>query len=205
MTPRTREQNEEIRRSRMSQIVNAAADVYLDKGMLMEIRDVALQAGLGYGTVYHYYKNKGDLLHDLLWQAMERASDWMYDIATHGNSTQRELKSVVVSLMEHWAEDHAMYLLCKLQCDDFRSLFEEQTTQQLSAAYQEKMIIPLARIIGYGTSRSLSVATRKAEMLLAAMTGCTLAPLSRGSLSEDARDIADFLCEGLIQHKQVQT
>lgn len=204
MTPRTREQNEEIRRVRMTQIINAAADVYLDKGMLMEVRDVAQQAGLGYGTVYHYYKNKGDLLHDLLGQAMERASDLMYDIATHGNSTQRELKSVVVSLMEHWAQDHAMYLLSKLQCDDFRSLPGEQAVQ-LSAAYQEKMTLPLARIIGYATSSSLSDAKRKAQMLLAAMTGCALAPLSRGSLREDAADIADFLCEGLIHRKQVQT
>lgn len=203
MTPRTREQNEEIRRVRMTQIVNAAADVYLDKGMLMEIRDVAQQAGLGYGTVYHYYKNKGDLLHDLLWQAMERASDLMYDIATHGNATQRKLKSVIVSLMEHWSGDHAMYLLCKLQCDHFRSLLGEQAVQ-LNAAYQEKMTLPLARIIGYETSSPLLDARRKAEMLLAAMTGCALAPLSRGSLREDAGDIADFLCEGLIQHKQVQ-
>ncbi len=75
MTPRTKEQNEQIRIRRMAQILKAAADVYLDKGMLMEIRDVAAEAGLGYGTVYHYYKNKADVLHDLLAQAMNRAEE----------------------------------------------------------------------------------------------------------------------------------
>ncbi|WP_127505680.1 TetR/AcrR family transcriptional regulator [Paenibacillus humicus] len=77
MTPRTKEQNEEIRLRRLTQIRKAAADVFLTKGPLLEIRDVAQQAGLGYGTVYHYYTNKGDLLHDLLWDAMERAAGWL--------------------------------------------------------------------------------------------------------------------------------
>ncbi|WP_405079399.1 TetR/AcrR family transcriptional regulator [Paenibacillus chitinolyticus] len=77
MTPRTKEQNEEIRLRRLAQIREAAADVFLNKGPLLEIRDVAAQAGLGYGTVYHYYSNKGDLLHDLLWDALERAGEWL--------------------------------------------------------------------------------------------------------------------------------
>ncbi|AIQ70093.1 TetR/AcrR family transcriptional regulator [Paenibacillus graminis] len=77
MTPRTKEQNEEIRLQRLVQIRKAAADVFLKKGPLLEIRDVAAQAGLGYGTVYHYYSNKGDLLRDLLWDALERAGGWL--------------------------------------------------------------------------------------------------------------------------------
>jgi AcrR family transcriptional regulator len=77
MTPRTKDQNEEIRLRRLAQIRKAAADVFLNKGPLLEIRDVAAQAGLGYGTVYHYYSNKGDLLHDLLWDALERAGGWL--------------------------------------------------------------------------------------------------------------------------------
>ncbi|MCM3258332.1 TetR/AcrR family transcriptional regulator [Paenibacillus lautus] len=77
MTPRTKEQNEEIRLRRLAQIRKAAADVFLNKGPLLEIRDVAAQAELGYGTVYHYYSNKGDLLHDLLWDALERTGEWL--------------------------------------------------------------------------------------------------------------------------------
>ncbi len=38
----------------------------------MEIRDVAVKAELGYGTVYHYYKNKFMLLENLLWDALNR-------------------------------------------------------------------------------------------------------------------------------------
>lgn len=47
MTPRTKEQNEDIRLRRLAQIRKAAADVFLDKGPLLEIRDVAAQADSG--------------------------------------------------------------------------------------------------------------------------------------------------------------
>lgn len=89
MTPRTKEQNEEIRLRRLAQIRKAAADVFLNKGSLLEIRDVAIEAGLGYGTVYHYYSNKGDLLHDLLWDALERVGGAPVDphTSTSGEET----------------------------------------------------------------------------------------------------------------------
>lgn len=72
MSPRTKEQNDAIREIRMNQIMQAAAEVYLEKGIQLEIRDVAVKAELGYGTVYHYYKNKQMLLEDLLWDALNR-------------------------------------------------------------------------------------------------------------------------------------
>lgn len=95
MTPRTKEQNDEIRLRRLAQIRKAAADVFLNKGPLLEIRDVAAQAGLGYGTVYHYYSNKGDLLHDLLWDALERAGGWLETPAetTHKAPLEAHLKA----------------------------------------------------------------------------------------------------------------
>ncbi|TBL67985.1 TetR/AcrR family transcriptional regulator [Paenibacillus thalictri] len=73
MSPRTKEQNEEIRAVRIQQMLRAAGQVYIDKGITMEMRDVAAQAALGYGTVYHYYKNKYELFDDLLWCAFEQA------------------------------------------------------------------------------------------------------------------------------------
>ncbi|PIH58768.1 TetR/AcrR family transcriptional regulator [Paenibacillus sp. LK1] len=88
MTPRTKEQNEEIRLRRLAQIRKAAADVFLNKGSLLEIRDVAIEAGLGYGTVYHYYSNKGDLLHDLLWDALERVGG--APVAPHTSTSGEE-------------------------------------------------------------------------------------------------------------------
>lgn len=122
MTPRTKEQNEDIRLRRLVQIRKAAADVFLNKGPLLEIRDVAAEAGLGYGTVYHYYSNKGDLLHDLLWDALDRAAEWLKSppMAEPELPLKIPLESSAagVRLLQLWAEDHAIYLLCKQAGED---------------------------------------------------------------------------------------
>ncbi|QOS79159.1 helix-turn-helix transcriptional regulator [Paenibacillus sp. JNUCC31] len=175
MTPRTKEQNEEIRLRRLAQIRRAAADVFLKKGPLLEIRDVAAQAGLGYGTVYHYYSNKGDLLHDLLWDALERASGWLEQPRTSasgeasvdgylesvaadfkGGSRETTNASVLgpvavasVRLLQIWAEDHALYLLHKLAIEGFSSLPEARSTT-LSAAFHQEMIVPFATLLETG-------------------------------------------------------
>ncbi|MGQ3481858.1 TetR/AcrR family transcriptional regulator, partial [Paenibacillus sp. TY11] len=167
MSPRTKEQNEEIRLRRLAQIRKAAADVFLNKGPLLEIRDVAVQAGLGYGTVYHYYSNKGNLLHDLLWDALERAGGWLEaprasasgEVPAGGhfglaaadteNSAAAELGPVAaagIRLLQLWAEDHALYLLHKLAGEGFASLPEARSAP-LSAAFRREVLAPLASLL----------------------------------------------------------
>jgi AcrR family transcriptional regulator len=174
MTPRTKEQNEEIRLQRLAQIRKAAADVFLNKGPLLEIRDVAAQAGLGYGTVY-YYSNKGDLLHDLLWDALVRAGGWLeapaggqFGLAAEadtGNSAAADSRSgsretaaaaelgpaaaAGVRLLQLWAEDYGLYLLHKLAGEGFASLPEARSTP-LSAAFRREVLAPLAALLETG-------------------------------------------------------
>ncbi|WP_348625145.1 TetR family transcriptional regulator [Paenibacillus peoriae] len=175
MSPRTKEQNEEIRLRRLAQIRKAAADVFLNKGPLLEIRDVAVQAGLGYGTVYHYYSNKGNLLHDLLWDALERAGGWLEApagghfglaaAADTGNSAAADSQSgsretaaaaelgpvaaAGIRLLQLWAEDHALYLLHKLAGEAFASLPEARSAP-LSAAFRREVLAPLAALLETG-------------------------------------------------------
>lgn len=250
MTPRTKEQNEQIRLRRMKQILKAAADVYLDKSMLMEIRDVAAAAGLGYGTVYHYYNNKSDLLYDLLFQGLERAADiWLAEpVAVTGRreimgnggflgsvpstavaqvrtvsasaspsapvaGAAREefvrdrdgngLASLAVRLLQAWAEDHAFYLACLLGADHYRQLPAGQA-ELLALAYRKQVLLPLAGSLTLGGNGGESEAAdvpragpealeRRAEWLLAGLTGCALPSLRRGTLRKEAGEIVRFL------------
>jgi len=225
MTPRTKAQNEEIRNRRIAEIIHAAANVYLDKGMLLEIRDVARLADLGYGTVYHYYKNKIDLLHDLLWQALERTTAIVdrlidesralsggklpYIVEISGGATLARTKKMehevwhvlVVGLLRTWSADHAAYLVYQLGNEDYRQLPEEQALP-LIKAYREHIVIPLSHLIeqgevGAAPGMSVLDAEAKTRMLLSAMTGCTLLPLRRGTLYTEAEGISSFLCAGL--------
>ncbi|MFD1176191.1 TetR/AcrR family transcriptional regulator [Paenibacillus puldeungensis] len=232
MTPRTKEQNEEIRIRRLAQIRIAAADVFLDKGLVMEIRDVAVQAGLGYGTVYHYYSNKGDLLHDLLWVCMERAGEWLDGFTSPSPSVterlsdlshdrrmrqvplaeEKSLFAAGIRLLEAWADDHGLYLLYKLAADDFRPLPEARAVP-LAAAFREQVLLPFAAVLGDGelvpakpSALDLSensAALRFAEFRLAALAGAASLPLRRGTLRADARDIAAVLFTERTMQRQI--
>ncbi|MEQ7052394.1 helix-turn-helix domain-containing protein [Paenibacillaceae sp. P-4] len=54
-SPRTKEQDEEIRKQRKQEILQAAILVYADKGYsAAEVGDIAAKAGLARGLMYHY-------------------------------------------------------------------------------------------------------------------------------------------------------
>jgi AcrR family transcriptional regulator len=64
--PRTKEQNEEIRRQRKETILRSALKVYAEKGYrAAEIGDIAEQSGMARGLVYYYYKDKLNLFREL--------------------------------------------------------------------------------------------------------------------------------------------
>ena len=202
MTPRTKKQNEEIRLQRLEQIRKAAADVYLNKGPLLEIRDVATQAKLGYGTVYHYYSNKGDLLYDLLSDALERLekrSELKTATTTNSQSLNREIVVTAdhsqvavysIWLLNLWAEDHALYLLFKLAGEEFDSLPQARSTS-LMEAFRYEVLTPLASLMNSGVEPSDRL--HHAEMLIAALVGCASLSIRRGRLHEEAKDIVIFL------------
>lgn len=214
MTPRTKEQNEEIRLRRIGEILRASAEVYLDKGILLEIRDVAAAAELGYGTVYHYYKNKSDLLSDMLHQAMDRA-EALWDVlrSAKGRNSKvdesltdggaRMLAEVCTVLLRTWEADRALFLACHLGTEQYRTLPGE-VAAQLIKAYQTKLLLPLAVIMEARSSTSankarspaamaVSAPERQAEWLLAALAACALPSLRRGTIREDQDGITRFM------------
>jgi len=61
--------------ARKATILRAAVDIFASKGYHgCRIADVAKQAGVAYGLVYHYFKNKDELL-DAVFQ---QSSEWLF-------------------------------------------------------------------------------------------------------------------------------
>jgi AcrR family transcriptional regulator len=61
--PRTPEENDRIRRATQAQILQATRDLFLSKGYYStSIEDIAKQAQISKGLLYHYFKGKEDLL-----------------------------------------------------------------------------------------------------------------------------------------------
>jgi AcrR family transcriptional regulator len=62
VSPRTKEQTARIREERRRQILDAARQVFSQKGLnATKVSDVAAAAGLSQGLVYHYFDSKDDL------------------------------------------------------------------------------------------------------------------------------------------------
>lgn len=78
MSPRSSEQNEKIREERIQQIVEAAIDVYLEKGVLgTEMGDIAKRANMARGLVYYYFKDKTDLFRFVFTRLIEEARTYI--------------------------------------------------------------------------------------------------------------------------------
>lgn len=117
--PRSMEQNEELRRQRRQQIIAAAFIVYNEKGLrAMEMGDVARQAAVGRGTVYHYYKNKQELLQDVFQSLL---ADTRANAAATLNSTQAPL----LRLKAFFRRELAAHFEEPLRQRFFKSFFED--------------------------------------------------------------------------------
>ncbi|CAM2846361.1 TetR/AcrR family transcriptional regulator [Paenibacillus sediminis] len=190
MTPRTREQNDEIREMRIEQIMKAAAEVYLDKGLLMEMRDVANFAGLGYGTVYHYYKNKYQLLEDLAWSALERARD-LAETYLKGDMSKRpdQLQQYCKLLFELWLHNHSVFILYKMGIEQFRQL-PNGSSKRLKEYFQTDLIHPFIHAVQKENDEQ---AGQRALMMIGSLMGCAGIYIHRPDLAFDTNEVMDML------------
>jgi len=72
MSPRTAEQNEEIRQQTQKQIVDAAFELFANEGYSKtSIAAVAKKAGISKGLIYHYFESKEAILEAIFDQLVE--------------------------------------------------------------------------------------------------------------------------------------
>ncbi|WP_227793224.1 TetR/AcrR family transcriptional regulator [Paenibacillus guangzhouensis] len=96
MSPRTKEQNEEIRKQRKQEILQAAMHVYVEKGYAAsEVGAIADRAGLAHGLVFYYFKNKKTLFRELYEMLMEESRRF--------TQTYFEQEGPVLELFQHYA------------------------------------------------------------------------------------------------------
>jgi AcrR family transcriptional regulator len=154
MSPRTKEQNERIRRTRQREILDAARMVFAERGFHdTRMSDIAHAADVSQGTLYHYFESKDDLFLALCFtwadmleagikalfaedeseSATEKisATDKMSTMTHLGMSFFRSNEELLPVLVEFWA----YALRSPRAAKRFRALFE--TMQGLCAAVIE--------------------------------------------------------------------
>jgi len=204
MCPRTKEQNDRIRERRRREIVQAAADVWLDKGHALEIRDVALRAGLGYGTVYHYYPNKYRLLDDMLGEAVETSAAAVGQLPAEDGPHGTALVRFAETLLRLWATDRSTFILYKAAAENYRSV-PADTRRLLDERFQSRLFAPLAETVRREAGCGAAEAERLAGILLASLVGCAGLHLFRGQFDIHTQAMAGMLVNGLLAGKERET
>ncbi|MFD0697657.1 TetR/AcrR family transcriptional regulator [Paenibacillus sp. GCM10027628] len=199
MSPRTKEQNDAIREMRMNQIMQAAAEVYLEKGIHLEIRDVAVKAELGYGTVYHYYKNKHMLLEDLLWDALNRTESAVLPALTGDGGSLLKAESFSRLLLRKCIQDPSVFILLKTVADNFHH-FPGNRFNKLFAEFQERIYLPFVEMIREGIGSKSPEKT--ANLIFGSLVGYTALNIHHNMRSEmDVEGIVVMIFSG-IQSKE---
>ncbi|MEK3883228.1 TetR/AcrR family transcriptional regulator [Paenibacillus sp. PL2-23] len=165
MCPRTKEQNELIRAQRREQILYAAARAYFRTGGSFDIRDVASEAGLGYGTVYHYYPNRVLLIQDVLESGFERCElaldEWtnLRDISQDDG----EVMAYCKALLRLWKSDARAYLVYKMAAELYAGL-PEKDRSLAKRRFMERLYAPLQSMIQHDDD--------SIDQMLAILVGC---------------------------------
>ena len=104
-------------------IVDAAIEVFAEKGFHdTRISDIATRAGIAYGLVYHYFKNKEQLLDTIFLDRWSEFIDAVRAIARDGRSVEDKLLSIAaVVLSAHRSRPQWVKVL----------IFEIQRTQRM--------------------------------------------------------------------------
>jgi len=72
MAPRSEESNTQIKDDRQRQILLAALKVFIHKGFAAaKISDIATEAGISYGLMYHYFQSKDEIYAELVRDAVD--------------------------------------------------------------------------------------------------------------------------------------
>ncbi|MFT9846087.1 TetR/AcrR family transcriptional regulator [Aneurinibacillus sp. REN35] len=151
MCPRTKEQNEQIRKKRMFQIRRVAAEVYLQKGLRMEIGDIAQKAGIGRGTIYHYYNNKIALLEDLLLDALQEAKQLTEETLKGNGCPAKRLEAYARAQLSTWMEQPFIFILYKNFFQDHEPL-PINNSQELERQVRVELYTPVMNTIREGTA-----------------------------------------------------
>lgn len=95
------------------QIIEAAAQIFAQKGYSGAIMaDIAIQANIGKGTIYEYFKSKEDLFFAVFeWFQKKTEKAATVGISSLGGSATDRLKVLNSTLMELWDEIKDVFVL----------------------------------------------------------------------------------------------
>jgi AcrR family transcriptional regulator len=148
MSPRTPEQNEEIRRQTQTAIQEAAFELFAQKGYShTSISAIAKKAGVSKGLIYHYFSSKEEIL-EFIFRHWVEATEYMLHTTLDITPAERmrRMLSDVFDFIEHRPDISRLMTSLALQPDAIaaaKPYLDEVKTKQID------VIVSLLRELNY--------------------------------------------------------
>lgn len=116
--PRTKKQNEEIKEQTAARIKEAGLKLFSYRGLAAtSSADIAKQAGVSAGLMYHYYKSKEDLYSELIGIAIQESTAGMQHFADMDTTAAEKIKLFTGHILADSANDEktSQYFLLMVQ------------------------------------------------------------------------------------------
>lgn len=96
MAPRSIESNEKIKDERRNQILLSALRCFTRNGFAAtKMSDIADDAGISYGLVYHYFKSKDEVYTELIDHAIHSLGSVMEEISAEAGDPMEQIREIV--------------------------------------------------------------------------------------------------------------
>ena len=164
---------QQLKRQKKARIVQAAAEVFSQKGFSGTVMsDIAIQAGIGKGTIYEYFKSKEELFFSVFeWFSHKTGSAARVRVSALGGSASERLEALSDSLMSAWFEMKDLYtLVMEFWAASASSQMKERFRDAFRRAYEDFRLI-VSSLIREGMERGEFRGDVDPESVAAALVG----------------------------------
>jgi len=190
-------------------IIEAAAKVFARRGFASTLMaEIAIEAGIGKGTLYEYFDSKEDLFFTVFeWFVKATEAEAKVSISALGGSASERLDALSDSLMSSWAQMEDMYsLVMEFWSASASSQMRERFKQAFKNGYSDFRQI-VSTLIRDGIERGEFQPHVDIESVAAALVGTWDALLLQAWFDEDfnpltaARGFMTVVINGLTSRR----
>ena len=184
-----RERKERERERRRQQIIVAAKRVFSDKGFnKATMEDIAQEAELSPGTLYHYFKNKEELYASLSLRILQYLKIRMEHVNAENLDPEKKLEALMEAMYDVYEFDPLIIInMFHLQSSETLKNLSPQLLSEIKALSQ-KSIGSIARIFSAGSEKGVFIdkhANALADIFWSLFTGVVLWEASKKIINED--------------------
>lgn len=187
MSPRTKEQHDQVRRERMDQIRRAFSQVYLEKGVQgTDIGEVAKRAGVSRTLIYYYFKDKMELIQGMFQEYFDAAKGFVNECLLTSESPLIRLERYALFYLETAVTKPTRVYLYRNMINDMPIVFGGQS-QDYYHSFLDAVHGPLVRTVEEGIAAGQLTEvepTLLAQTFMGGVTGAML-ELAKRQLTTD--------------------